>query len=135
MDIEFTCKFCLETHVVEDALGKHGIPQYPEVCPHCRTTKCSECGGILKAEPNYCQHCGEVDPELMSMMVRTSSTSAAYAEQNWTPAVKRFNDSFGELEDEDHRYEIWTDLESGDKVMKETTVEDGERVVLSERKL
>jgi len=68
----------------------------------------------------------------MSMAVRSSSTSAGYAVQNWTPAVKRFNDSFDELEDEDHRYEVWSDIESGDEILREVTIEDGERVVLFE---
>lgn len=135
MDIEFTCKFCLETHIVEDAVDKNGSPEYPEVCPHCRTTKCSECGEILKPESEYCQHCGELDPEFTSMHVRTSSTSAAYAEQNWTPAVKRFNNGFGDDIDEDHRYEMWTNIDSGNTVMREITREDGEKVILNEKPL
>lgn len=135
MNIEFTCKYCLETHIREDALRKDGTPDYPEVCPHCQTTKCADCGGILKPETKHCQHCGVIDPEFQSNCVRVTSTSAAYAERNWISAVKRWNDVFGDLEDENHRFELWTNFESEETSLKEVTIEDGDKVTLSTREL
>jgi len=135
MDIEFTCKYCLETHVGENALRKDGIPDYPKVCPHCKTTRCAECGGILKPQTKHCQHCGIIDPEFQSNCVRTTSTSAAYAERNWISAVKRWNDIFGQLEDENRRFELWTNFESKETSLKEVTIEDGNKVTLNTREL
>ena len=134
MDIRFTCKYCLETHVVEGTNGEFESLNYPKVCPHCKTTMCDSCGEILKAENNYCYHCGEVDPNFLSNHVRTASTSASYAVHNWVSKVKRWNDGFGQLEDENHRYEIWTDME-GNRTLREVTIENGERKTLSERTL
>ena len=143
MDIEFTCKYCLESHVVEDGLADFAedamqsgeVPEYPEVCPHCKTTRCAECGGILKPQTRHCQHCGEIEPEFSSNCVRAGSTSAAYAERSWISAVKRWNDRFGQLEDENHRYEIHTNLETEETHLKEVTIEDGNKVTLNKHKL
>jgi len=134
MDIRFTCKYCLETQVVEDSLEEFGPPDYPKVCPHCKTTMCDECGEILKANSSYCYHCGEINPDFLSNHVRTASTSAAYAEENWVSKIKRWNDGFGQLEDENHRYEIWTDMD-GNTTLREIKIENGEKRTLDKRTL
>lgn len=129
MQTTFTCKYCLET--CEDDFTDY---EYPEVCPNCRTTLCDECGEILKADSIYCYHCGEIDPDFNSLLVRTSSTSAAYASENWVRRVKKWHNYFGDEKDPDHRYEIWHDME-GNQTIREITFEDGGRKVLNEREL
>lgn len=98
-----------------------------------------ECGVPIKEGAGLCHGCGEIVPEYMSPMVRTSSTSALYAEQNWDFRTQLWSN--GDIFDQS-KYELWGGIEIDtrqlrinrpgedereDEVLRELTEEEFER--------
>lgn len=75
---EYGCVFCLS--IVESDVGP------PEVCVACHVSRCL-CGTFIKGDsPKFCFGCGKVGPDAKAHFMRTSSTGAVYATDEW---VKR----------------------------------------------
>lgn len=129
-EIEFMCRYCLRCTVEEFEDQEW---EYPKVCPHCRTTKCAECNEILKFGATLCPHCGELAPEYSTNLLRSTSTSAAYAEHNWTKKVRKWHDDFDEVDDYERKWQSVIGVEG--KRVREETVEDGDRKTLNTKEL